>query len=82
MEKTQNKFSLNVEVPVNSMAFVSIPTLGNDNVTVSENGKLVWAEHKFKKGRKGIVEAADNNDYISVKVGSGKYFFQVTQRKK
>ena len=80
-EKLESAFSLTIEIPVNTEVFVSIPKLGNDNVTISENGKIVWADHKFKNGQKGIVEGTDNNDYITLKVGSGKYSFQVMQRK-
>jgi hypothetical protein len=78
-ERKESTFSLNVEIPVNSMAFVSIPKLGNDDVSISENGKVVWADHKFKKGQEGIVKAIEDNDYISIKVGSGKYSFQLIQ---
>lgn len=70
-------FKLNVKVPANSKAQVSIPKLGKKNIIISEKGSIVWSSNKLSKGIDGVTGGIDDGDYITLSVGSGKYSFQV-----
>jgi alpha-L-rhamnosidase len=74
-EKTNNTFKLEVTIPVNSEAYVSIPKSVKKSGSVFENGNPVWENGKLKKGYKGIYEGNETTDYITLKVGSGNYSF-------
>jgi alpha-L-rhamnosidase len=78
-EKKENTFNLNVEIPVNSTAYVSIPKLGMKNVTISENGIPVWVDYRFNNEPEGIETGMDDKDYITLKVESGKYSFKLKE---
>jgi len=78
-EKKENIFNLNVEIPVNSTAYVSIPKLGMKNVTISENGIPVWVDYRFNNEPEGIETGMDDKDYITLKVESGKYSFKLKE---
>ena len=69
-------FKLKVKVPVNTVAHVSIPKLGKQNMVITENGKPVWMENDFKKGVEGVTAAENVAKYITLTVGSGNYIFQ------
>ena len=74
-EIINNTFRLDVEIPVNSEAFVSIPKFGKESISVSENGKIVWGNGMFKKAVEGVYEGVEEADYITFKAGSGNYSF-------
>jgi alpha-L-rhamnosidase len=79
-ELTSDTFRLNIHVPANSTAEVSIPKLGMKNVVLSENGKTVWSStNKFDEGTNGVSQGADDGAYIALKVGSGNYSFQLKE---
>ena len=62
------KLSLDVEVPPNTSATVYVPA-GNINA-ITENGTAVTSS-------KNIVSAGTEKDYVLLKIGSGKYHFEV-----
>lgn len=62
---------LNVEIPANSNATVFIPASGIDKIT--ESGK------KINQLRE-ITVVEKSNDFVCVKLGSGKYSFTVLKR--
>lgn len=70
-------FLFNVRVPVNSEAWISIPKLGKEDITISEGGQKVWIKNKFQKGVGGVIEGEDDGAYVRLKVGSGSYSFQL-----
>jgi len=66
---------LNVQIPVNTDATVYISKLGQDSVTISEMGKIIWQGGKFVPGDPGITGGAENGNDIVLEIGSGKYQF-------
>ncbi len=79
-EKDGNSITLNVDVPGNTSATVYVPTLGMQNVTVTENGATVWRNGEYVEGVPGIIDGAGTDAYIEFEVGSGDYQFQAFAR--
>ena len=76
--RTDCSFSLEVTIPINSAARVSVPTLGLSNISVSEGGNAIWQDNAYLPGRDGIISAVVRDEYIDVEVGSGSYRFELT----
>lgn len=77
-ESDGGTFKLNIEIPANSVAQVSIPKLGKNQIVISESGSTVWSSNKLSKGIEGVTDGADDGDYITLSVGSGTYSFQAS----
>lgn len=72
------EFNLNVTVPANSTAVISIPTLGSKTPKISEGGTVIY-DGEFISGVNGIESlesTADNR--VAFNVGSGNYSFVMT----
>ncbi len=76
-KRNKNAFSLEVVIPVNSRAKVSIPKMGLANVSVVEGDTCIWEKGKSLKNIEGITEGVEGNDHITFTVGSGIYCFQL-----
>ena len=76
--RTDQSISLEVTIPVNSRARVSLPTLGLSNISVSENGNTIWQDNAYHSGPDGVTSASPRAGYIDVNVGSGTYHFELT----
>ena len=63
-----NKFYLDVVIPVNTQCDVYLPTSSVGNVTESGN-PISYS--------KDILSAKDSNDFVMITVGSGSYHFEV-----
>ena len=68
-------FTLEVSIPVNSMARVSVPLPGPANVTIRESGRVVWEGGAYVPGADAITGANRDGDYVTFNVGSGSYAF-------
>ena len=77
-KRSDVSFALDVSVPVNACARVSLPTLGLEQVSVSEGGEAVWQGGAFRAGPDGITAARARAGYIDLEVGSGAYQFLLT----
>ena len=77
-KRSDVSFALDVSVPVNARARVSLPTLGLEQVSVSEGGEAVWQDGAFRAGPDGITAARARAGYIDLEVGSGAYRFVLT----
>ena len=75
-QRADQSISLEVTIPVNSRARVSVPTLGLSNVSVSEGGDAIWQANAYLAGRDSITSATARAGYIDVNVGSGTYCFE------
>jgi alpha-L-rhamnosidase len=69
--------TLDVTIPVNSSAKVSVPVMGLAGVTIRERGDLVWEDGSYVSGVAGIRDGSDSADYVTFDVGSGSYRFQL-----
>ncbi|MDP6637114.1 MAG: family 78 glycoside hydrolase catalytic domain [Phycisphaerae bacterium] len=76
-KRTKDSFVLAVEIPVNSTARVSVPTLGLKKVAVTEGGQAVWKNDSHIGRRDGIASARRDADWITFDVGSGSYRFEL-----
>jgi alpha-L-rhamnosidase len=78
-KRHDRSFEMKIEVPVNSRAEVSVPTLGLDRFTILESGNGVWLAGKYLPGIKGISGGREDAGYVILEVGSGKYSFTVAE---
>lgn len=75
--KGHDALALQVTVPVNSQAHISVPTLGLQNVVITEGGVVIW-EHD-RPGQRGAALQGGRAEqaYVTFEVGSGNYSFEV-----
>lgn len=76
--RSDRSITLEVTIPVNSTARVSVPTLGLSGIAVNEGGVAVWQNGAFIAGRDGIQSASARAGFVDVEVGSGSYSFVMT----
>jgi alpha-L-rhamnosidase len=74
-KRTKDSFVLEVEIPVNSTAKVSVPSIGLKNAVVTEGGAVVWKDGAYVKGVAGIDAGIQETEYYTFDVGSGRYKF-------
>ena len=75
-EKMDDSLSLEVSIPVNSQAKVSIPKMGLDNVTIKESAKVIFQNGSYVGGVPGITGSSESTQYITFNLGSGSYSFK------
>jgi alpha-L-rhamnosidase len=77
-KKTDNSFALDVTIPVNATAKVSVPVIGGlKNPTITEGGKVVWKDGTYVKGVEGITGGKQEAGHVSFNTGSGEYRFKM-----
>ena len=76
-EKTDNSLILEVSIPVNSRAKVSIPKMGLEDAAISEGGRCIWKDGLYVGDAVGVTDGNENIDYVTFDVGSGTYSFKV-----
>lgn len=77
-EKTDDGLNLNVTIPANTAGKVSIPTLGRDQVQISENGELVWKDGQIVNNNTGISSGSETDGFVLLDLTSGSYEFEMT----
>ncbi len=77
-EKTDDVLTLQVSIPVNSQAKVSMPKMGLGNVTVKESSKTIFQDGSYIGGARGITSASESTQYITFNLGSGSYSFKLS----
>jgi alpha-L-rhamnosidase len=71
--------TLQVDVPVNSTASVSIPKEEQmTEITVHEGERSVWEKGHFVDGTSGVTAGKLDGERVVFEVGSGHYAFRVT----
>jgi alpha-L-rhamnosidase len=71
--------TLEVDVPVNSTATVSIPKEPQmTEITVLEGDRTVWEKAQFVEGTPGITSGRLESNRVIFEVGSGHYAFRLT----
>ena len=73
-----NSLTLEVSIPVNSQAKVSVPKTGLENIIVEEGGKTIWKDCAYVGGVVGITDGSESADYVTFDVGSGSYAFKLS----
>ena len=70
---------MQVDVPVNSTATVSIPKDEEmTEVTVHEGDRTVWEKGQFVEGTPGVTAGKFVDGRVILEVGSGHYAFRLT----
>ncbi len=76
--KGKGSLAMHVTIPVNATAKVSVPTMGLNDVTITESGNQVWKDGSYAGGVPGITAGSETNDYVQFDVGSGLYSFKLS----
>jgi len=77
-KKTDASLTLEVTIPANATAQVSVPTLGLNKFAITEGGKAIWKDGVYIDGVAGIAAARQDADWVTFDVGSGSYRFELT----
>jgi alpha-L-rhamnosidase len=77
-EKGRGSLVVDVTIPANASATVSLPRGGTGPGTIREGGKTIWSKGHYRDGVPGIFGARRTADRVDVDVGSGNYSFGVT----
>jgi alpha-L-rhamnosidase len=75
--KSDKHISLDVTIPVNAQAEIHLPKFNWEYVTLKENGKQIYDGQKFLTGEQGIQMVEETKNEIIVKMGSGRYYFEL-----
>ena len=75
---TADSLAVQVEIPVNSRATVSIPKRGRHNVTVREHGEAFFRNGELAGTVPGLLGGRENTERVELCVGSGSYSFTLT----
>jgi alpha-L-rhamnosidase len=76
--RTDRSVRLDAAVPLGVKAEAAIPKFNLKSLTVKEGGKTIWAEGAFVPGVEGVIEVKDASGSIIIKMGSGRYAFELT----
>jgi alpha-L-rhamnosidase len=75
--ETNGVFDLNITVPGNTTAEISIPKRNyNSNWVVRESGTLCWSNGAYVNGVSGISAGTADSNFVTFSAGSGIYSFQ------
>ncbi|MBA7501245.1 MAG: Bacterial alpha-L-rhamnosidase [Clostridia bacterium] len=80
-KKSDHSLALNIILPVNTQAKVSVPKMNLGDVTIKESGKTVWENSSYIEGIAGITGASEDDEYVIFNVGSGSYSFELLKGK-
>ena len=73
--RSNGAFELDVAVPPNTRATVSVPKLGEADPMISEGGVTVWNRGEPIGSRAGINGSHQTDEAVVFDVGSGDYSF-------
>ena len=76
-EKSSGAVVIDVTIPVNTSATVSLPGIGTGPVTIEEGGRTVWHDGAYRGGVTGVFGARANADRVDLLAGSGSYKFRI-----
>jgi alpha-L-rhamnosidase len=76
-KKADASFTLEVTIPANATAKVSVPTLVLKESAITEGGKAIWKNGVYIDGVEGIAGARRDGDWVTFDVGSGSYRFEL-----
>ncbi|MBX3422702.1 MAG: family 78 glycoside hydrolase catalytic domain [Pirellulaceae bacterium] len=76
-QRAPDQLAVNVVIPVNARANVSIPKLTFRQLVVKEGDHEVWRGGKYLHGTLGVSGATEDADCINFQVGSGEYRFTI-----
>lgn len=75
--RSERKVSLEVRIPVSSEAEVVLAKFNLKNIVIKESGQILWDSKGFHQGIPGVREVEEKPGIFVIKVGSGKYLFEL-----
>jgi alpha-L-rhamnosidase len=76
-KRTAVGLKLDVTIPVNSRAKVSVPKVGLPDVIVTEGSEVIWEDGSFHGGAEGIADGSESAASVILEIGSGSYSFEL-----
>ncbi len=76
--RDKDSLVLNVTLPVNTQAKVSLPRMGLESVIIKESGKIIWKDSSYIEGVSGITAGNEEDEYVIFNIGSGSYSFEIS----
>jgi alpha-L-rhamnosidase len=76
-QKEKDSLILDVVIPVNSQAKVSVPILGGKAPVIRENNEVIYQDDAYVSGVSGISSGRREDEYVTFEVGSGSYSFWI-----
>lgn len=76
-ERSDRKIKLEVFIPMGCEAEIYLPTFRLRNLKLQESGVLIWSEGGMKNPATGIESIEFKPGNLMVKVGSGRYLFEL-----
>jgi alpha-L-rhamnosidase len=73
--RTDSGITLDITIPVNCTATISVPKLGLKDVSITEGDTTAWKNGAPADAVDGISSAAETDDNVTFEVGSGSYSF-------
>lgn len=75
---SEDRLSLDVSIPGNTTASIAVPTLGTEQVRLSEGDTIIWdGDRPNSAARRGIDRVVRGDESVAVDVGSGEYRFEL-----
>ena len=78
--QSKDGLQLNVLIPANSDATISIPLLKFSNPVIREGNKIVWQNGQYVSGIEGITNGVSEEGFITFTTGSGDYKFNLSEK--
>jgi alpha-L-rhamnosidase len=75
--RDERSVRLKVEIPVGSEAEIVLPKMNLANILIKEGGQAIWENKRFVPGVAGIADVKDSSSNFVIKVGSGRYSFEL-----
>ena len=77
-QRVGDGLTLEVSIPANSTAWVTVPDLGMEAVKITESASEVWANGASVGRTEGMLGAERSPSGVAFAVGSGTYRFEMT----
>ena len=81
-QKKEDTFTLEITLPVNSRAKVSVPKMELEKVTIKESGNTIWKDGSYVGGTEGISGASETTEHVTFDIGSGSYCLELSGTRK
>ncbi|MCU4975485.1 family 78 glycoside hydrolase catalytic domain [Halobacteria archaeon AArc-m2/3/4] len=76
-ERTAEGIALSVEIPWNTVATVSLPSI-DDEAAITEGGDPVWDGEASASLPAGVTSVGTDGGFLAIEIGSGSYEFEIT----
>ena len=78
--RVENGFDLRLVIPTNTRAAVFLPTLGLDQLELTESGIALWKNGAYVPGIAGVTDGRSEEQALVFVAGGGRYRFRLRGR--